>query len=229
MSPLTQILFRCAALAAAGILGLQALWILAAEIKRPAVPSSSYSAETITAYRNAARLSAELGMVRGDLWADSAITYADLLWYEKSRRVDADTLKIVDIASDSAERALRLAPHNTQVWLLVAGLNLRFDGFNGNSAAALRMSYYTGLNEVDLLPLRVLFAAQSEKVLADSELETLVKRDIRIIISRIPEQKLSIRDAYRVAIPAGRRLIEQTLNELDPAFLASLRSEDPRP
>lgn len=231
MSPLTQIWFRCAILTIAGILGLQALWILAAEITRPVllpVATSENAAETLSRYRSAATLSAQFGMVRGDLWADCALTYADLLWSEKPERADTDTSKTIALAHDVAERALRLAPHDTKAWLLLAGLYSRFDWLNGKSADSLRMSYYTGRNEVELFPLRILLAARSDNALGDTELRTFVQRDIRIIVTRKPELKPAIRAAYRDALPAGRQFIELTLGELDPALLASLRSGDDR-
>ena len=224
--------FRRAILTLAGILGLQALWILAAEITRPVLPSvttSENAAETASRYRSAATLSAMFGMVRGDLWTGCALTYADLLWSEKPEHADTDTSKTITPAHDAAKRALRLAPHDAKTWLLLAGLFSRFDWLNGKSAASLRMSYYTGTNEVELFPLRILLAARSDNALADTELRTFVQRDIRIIVTLKPELKPAIRAAYRDALPAGRQFIEQTLGELDPGLLASLRSGDEHP
>ena len=232
MSSLTQIWFRGAILTFAGIIGLQALWILSAEIMLPVLPSMAAgenAAETVSRYRTDATLSAQFGMVRGDLWADCALTYADLLWDEKIERADTDASKTIALAHDAAERALRLAPHDSKTWLLLAGLYSRFDWLNGKSAAALRMSYYTGTNELELFPLRIRLASRSENTFADTELRTLVQRDIRIIVTRKPELKPTIRAAYHDALPAGRQFIEQSLGELDPGLLASLRSGDRRP
>jgi hypothetical protein len=228
MSPPTPIWFRRAILILAAVLGLQALWILAAEITRPVLPSIAVSenveTETWSRSRNAASLSALFGMVRGDLWADYALTYADFLWSEKPERADTDTSKAIALAHDAAERALRFAPHDAKAWLLLAGLYSRFDWLNGKSAASLRMSYYTATNEIELFPLRVRLAAQSDSTLADIELRTFVQRDIRIIVTREPELKPAILIAYRDALPAGRQFIERTLGELDPALVVWLRS-----
>ncbi len=225
--PLTAKWFCRAILIFAGILGLQAISILAAETFRPplrTVAADPAAAAAAATYRKTATSAALLGLVRGDLWAEYVLTYAELLWSEST---EVNTTNAIDLAHDAAERALRLAPHDARVWLILAGLYSRFDWLYGKSADSLRMSYYTGANEIGLLPLRVLLAARSD-AFADSELQTFVQRDMRIIVTRKPELKSAIRAAYRDALPAGRQFIERMLSELDPGLLASLRSGDER-
>ena len=60
-----------------------------------------------------------------------------------------------------------------------------------NPAAALRMSYYTGANEVELIPLRLHLAVNSQ-ALAEKDFQELVRHDIRTIVTRKPELKPAI-------------------------------------
>lgn len=64
-------------------LGALATWILLAQVYRPdaiEMPLNAQSAAIARANREDARLAATLSVVRGDLWAQSAFTYADLFW-----------------------------------------------------------------------------------------------------------------------------------------------------
>ena len=73
--------FRVALLLFAVLLGGQSIWILTAEILRPSsfeLPTTAQAAVT-SADRNAAARAASFGVVRGDLWAEYALTYLDLL------------------------------------------------------------------------------------------------------------------------------------------------------
>lgn len=84
------------------------------------------------------------------------------------------------------------------------------------------MSYYTGANEIELIPLR-LFLAVSFSVISDSDFQQLARHDIRVVTTRKPELKSAVLDAYRHALPAGQQFIEQTLKELDPSLLSALQ------
>jgi hypothetical protein len=82
------------------------------------------------------------------------------------------------------------------------------------------MSYYTGANEIELTPLRLLVLARSD-ALTNDDLKQLVYRDIRNVITRAPQLKYTIITAYREASPVGRELFNQILAELDPTLLSS--------
>jgi hypothetical protein len=90
----------------------------------------------------------------------------------------------------------------------------------------LKMSYYAGPNEPSLIPLRISIATHSDSI-TDPELQILVGGEIRTIITRKPNLKPVIIDAYRNAPPEGRRFIETQVGELDPSLLASLRAPNP--
>jgi hypothetical protein len=85
------------------------------------------------------------------------------------------------------------------------------------------MSYFTGPNEISLVPLRTQVATQS-RVIADADLQALVSREIRWVILRHPDQKQSLLSAYRDASPEGKQFIEATLRNLDNELLDTIRA-----
>ncbi len=209
--------FRGALLAFAFVLACQAAWILTAETSRlPRLdfPTTAQAAAVASANRDVAGVAASFGVIRGDLWAEYALTYLNVLRYYQPHG-DA-----VEHAREAADRALALAPHNARVWLILAVINSRL---GQKSAVALRMSYYTGASEVELIPLRLHLAVNS-KALAEKDFQELVRHDIRTIVTRKPELKPAILAAYRDALPTGRQFLEEALKEIDPAL--TLRPEE---
>src|SRR5258708_4587598 len=104
-------------------------------------------------------------------------------------------------------------------------MDSRLDFLNQKVAGPLKMSYYTGPNEIALIPLRILIATRSDAI-ADPDLQILVGGEIRTIITRKPESKPLILAAYRDALPEGKRFIESTVAALDPALLAAMRASN---
>jgi hypothetical protein len=222
---LTHRRFRGALLTFAFALACQAIWILAAEIYRPAptaFPADGQAAAAEAVNRDAATLAASIGAIRGDLWAECALTYLDLFWNDSPTSDSSQVSETIKRARDVTERALTLSPHDARTWLVQATINSRFDWLNQRTAGALRMSYYTGANQIELIPLRLSLAVRSD-AMGDKDFQRLVSHDIRIIVSRKPELKPVILAAYRDALPGGQQLIEKTLEEMDPTLLATLR------
>jgi hypothetical protein len=219
-------LFRGLIVALAFVLGCQALWILAAELSRPTLAGFPVNATSdAAANRNATALAASFGYIRGDLWADYALTYIDLIRCSERASANAQTSEMMGQAREIADRALAFAPYNARVWLALAGIDSRFDWINHRPLAALRMSFYTGANEIELIPSRLLLAVSAQAI-ADSDFQQLVRHDIRNIVIRKPDLKPAIVAAYRDALPIGQKFIEETLQEVDPALLARLRSKE---
>ncbi|HMJ49698.1 MAG TPA: hypothetical protein VK440_03905 [Burkholderiales bacterium] len=202
------------------VLACQAFWILAAELSRPPlIPFLSDTAADLAANRNAAHLAAKFGIVRGDLWAQDALTYSDVFRREEqSNAVDATT---VQEARNIAERALAFAPHDARIWLVLASVVSRFDWLNGKASAALRMSYYTGPNEVALIPFRLMLSLTSPAI-SDNDFQQLVAHDLRTIVNRRPELKPAVANAYRSASPEGQQFVRDALKDLDPNLLSGL-------
>jgi hypothetical protein len=201
-------------------LGLQAIWIVLPELIRPGsipLPLDGQAAASTKLQRPRAAWAAAIGFVRGDLWVDSALTYSDLIWTANPDKADEQD------ALTTAERGLIYSPYRADAWLLLAALSFRFDWGQSRLAALLKMSYYTGPNEIYLVPLR-LFVSVSSQALEDVELQEMVRRDIRLIITRKPDLKEFLISAYENASATNRKIIENAVAEVDPQFLRSIRN-----
>jgi hypothetical protein len=215
---------RLLMLAFALVLGFQGMWIILPETIRPGPIHLSFDAQAAALakpQRTKAAWAASLGSVRGELWADNALTYADLIWTGNTNNKDASD-RLEQEARASAERALTYSPHRADVWLLLAAFASRFDGTALQAASALKLSFYTGSNEIYLIPLR-LFVTFRSQALDDVELQEMVRRDIRIAITRKPDMKPALIIAYKNASPENRSFVEQAIAEVDATFLASVR------
>lgn len=226
MIPQSPKWFRRAIIAFAAMVGVFATWTVLAELlRRPQAtfPATAEAARSLLADRRAATLAAQLAMLRGDLWTECAITYLDLLWGESPTAIDVDVSAAMALGNAAAERAVIKAPHDARAWLILAGLNTRLGWLNDSATSWLKMSYYTGTNEVALMPLRLLVSVRSN-ALADEDIRALVRHEIQLIVIRKPDLKSAIIAAHRDALPEGRQFIETTLAEFDPKLLASIRS-----
>ena len=162
-----------------------------------------------------AKWAAEIGVIRGDLWEKLAFTYADLIVD------DAGAGANLARARSSLDRALADAPHQSGTWLLLAGLASRYQLPGIDAKEAIKMSYYTGPSELQLMPLRLRITAYSG-AFDDAELRDSISREVRLLITR--QEKSAIVAAYNVAQPAGKRFIEQAVREIDPSALEWIRA-----
>ena len=209
----------------AALLGILALWILIGELTSPRLsyfPSTPDEANAMYAVRDSAATAAELDMVRGDLWTVAAIATATPLLFgatgsspEQASQAEVENMRAI------ADRAARLSPHDSRIWLVLAGLDFRADRKNPKGTETLKLSYYTGPNEIALMPLRLLLAVRSSAI-SDEEVQSLVPLDIQRIIMQRPDLKPAIVLAYQNALPKGREIIEAALKETDPSFLANI-------
>ncbi|WP_424627928.1 O-antigen ligase family protein [Bradyrhizobium sp. SYSU BS000235] len=221
----TQAWFRTALLVFSAILASLSAWIIVAEYYRPARvqlladrqinPSPGDPADQ----RNAKR-SASIARVRGDLWAESAFTHSNLLWREPAPGTGDGVSN--DTRSD-LENAIRYAPHRGDVWLMLAAMADRYHWQGLQPAALLKMSYYTAPNELVLFPLRFQASLQPNN-LKDPEIQDLIKRDIRLVVTKVPALKPALIAAYRAAPPASRTTVERLVSEIDPTYLAAMRA-----
>jgi hypothetical protein len=208
--------FRLAALALTSVVGIYCVWLLLAEVVRPGVrglPVNPQTAAVAAQKHGRAHWAAQVGLIRGDLWAEAGYTSADLLW--KNPSGGKDPSQALDLARAQLDRAIRYAPTKAGVWLLLAGFASKFP----EAIEALRMSYFTGPSELSLMPIRTFIAAQMPTL--DDDMQQLARRDVRILLQR--QQKSAIIQAWHVASPAGKRLIEQEIRERDPNFAQELR------
>jgi hypothetical protein len=214
--------FRLATLLFAMLLGIQCIWLLLAEFSRPAIyrlPTDAADADAARNKRSSAGWAATFGAIRGELWAESAFTYADLMWS------DAENGANLTRARSSLDRALTAAPHQSSIWLLLAGLASRYQLPRIDVKESVRMSYYTGPSELELMPLRLWIAVHSNGF-DDIELRDSISREVRLLFTH--QQKSAIVAAYNAAPSVGRQFIEQTIREIDPSAAESLRASAQR-
>lgn len=208
-------MLRRTTLVLAALLVIQCGWLSIPILLGPGpdrLPSDANSAALAAKHRSASLQAAAIGWIRGDLWARSAFTYADLLWKEDDD--SSDTRQAAQQADASLNRAFENAPVNSGAWLLFAALAARASSSAPKATAALKMAYYTGPSEADLVSLRLTMAAQFADF-ADPEIQPLVMRDLRLLLAR--QQTSAIVAAYDAASPAGREFIGKSLGTLDPA------------
>jgi hypothetical protein len=218
MNEPSHLTFRLATLLFAMLLGVQCVWLLLAELSRPAIyrlPTDAAAADAARNKRSSARWAATFGAIRGELWGEFAFTYAGLMWG------DAASGANLTRARSSLDRALTAAPHQAGVWLLLAGLASRYQLPSIDVKEAVRMSYYTGPSELELMPLRLWIAVHSN-AFSDIELRDSISREVRLLFTH--QQESAIVAAYNAASSMGRQLIEQTIRELDPSAAESLRA-----
>ena len=103
------------------------------------------------------------------------------------------------------------------IWLLLA--LLQNQGQDRQSAAeALRMSYLTSAADVALIPARLGLVSALAST-ADADLKNLARGDIRLILTRRPDLKPAIANAYRRGWPDGKAYIGGAVQSLDPGFV----------
>jgi hypothetical protein len=222
MNVVPHVFFRFATQLFAIVLGVLFIWLLLPEMSRPSIqrlPTDQASAAAAEKWRSAASFAASIAVIRGDLWAESAFTYSNLLW--DASGPGKDLAQELQDARLRLENALELAPHESAAWLLLAGLASRYPSQGLNATEALRMSYYTGPSERDFMPLRLRLTANLNP-LGDVELKQFASRDVRSLLAL--KQISALSEAYRDASPTGRRFIEQTVADIDPSVVASLRA-----
>lgn len=224
--PLQQqspIRLRLYALTFGAILALQGAWILAAEIIRyplPYFPMGQAEITAATEHQTAAFSAAQIGYLRGDLWTDYALA-ADAGLLNDIGKPDTDSRK-----REIAQRAARLAPYDSRIWLLLSAMNAQPGWTDARTAAQLKMSFYTSPNDIRLIPLRLRIAARSD-LSADDELQYVIEHQVRTIALQKPALKSAIAIAYREASPVGRQLINKTVAEIDPALSGELGATKP--
>lgn len=222
-----QAWFRIGMLVSSAVLASLSVWIIAAEYFRPPrvqllVDRQAGLSRIDSDDQLSAKRAASIARVRGDLWAETAFTHSDLLWKDLPPLQDSSSGVSNDTRAD-LENALRYAPHRGDVWLMLAAMADRYRWQDLQSAALLKMSYYTAPNEFALFPLRLQVSLQPNN-LKDSEIQDLIKRDIRFVVTKAPSLKPALIAAYKAAPPASKAMVERLVTEIDPTYLAAMRA-----
>ena len=205
------------------LLGAASLWILLAEFSSPGIrglPTSSGEAAVAANHRGQALWAARAAVVRGDLWAEAAFTYANLEWLDSAQPLG----EALDQARASATRAVSLKPGKSGVWLMLADLSSRYRWQTPSPTECLKMSYYTGPHEEALIPLRLMIAARLDPS-ADPVLADLFRRELETVMVDRTALRPAIVAAYQQATSQAQHLIEDVATHTDPAFSQTLRPE----
>jgi len=223
----TQTWFRSGLLAFSIVLASLSAWIIVPEYYRPSRVQLLADRQTSLsrgdpADQQNARRAALVARVRGDLWAESAFTHSDLLWKEPVAVQENSGGASNDTRMD-LENAIRYAPHRGDAWLMLAAMADRYHWQGLQPAALLKMSYYTAPNDLALFPLRLQASLQPNN-LKDPEIQDLTRRDIRLIVTKIPSLKPALIAAYKTAPPASKTTVERLIAEIDPTYLAAMRA-----
>jgi hypothetical protein len=209
------------------ILTAAAGWQLSSEMVRPSQTGFPVNDDYREAakHRDQSKLAAWLGMVRGDLFAELFYSYADSLLEQNGR--DFGSISTLNEALPAAERALRYAPHQGAVWLLLADMVGRYELAAPDGVAALKMSYYTVPYNAALTATRLSVATRTN-ALSDADISQFVDRDLRMILTTHPQLRPAIVTAHASASTQGKHFIERIVGDVDASFLASLRGAKPR-
>jgi hypothetical protein len=194
---------------------------LVAEFLRPApppLPSRTNTAPTSDQIASAGRASA-VAPFRSDLKADYAMALAgQTLKSEYTGQSRSD-----EAAQNAVKRALKIGPHDSRMWLVLALLQARSNLSNSLVAEALKMSYLTGPNRAELIATRLDIVTLGN-ALNDADLNELARGDVRLILTKFPDQRQALVNDYVRGSAIGKKFLEDSIQMYDPKFAASLRS-----
>jgi hypothetical protein len=213
--------FRLLALLIFVFVGGLSVTNLAAEFLRPApfpLPLRTNTAPTPEQISSAGRASA-IAPFRSDLKADYAVALAgQTLKSEDAGRTQSD-----EKAQNAVKSALKIGPHDSRMWLVLALLQARSNLGDSLIAESLKMSYLTGPNRIELIPTR-LAAVTVSNVLGDADLKELARGDVRVILAQLPDQRQALVNDYIRGSSIGKAFIEESSRMFDPKFADSLGS-----
>ncbi|MGY8667467.1 hypothetical protein Q3C01_34650 [Bradyrhizobium sp. UFLA05-109] len=126
-----------------------------------------------------------------------------------------------DTARSQLTNALSRVPYDAELWLALALLEAQRDPNGPATVEALRMAYFTAPNEAELMPVRLDTATRFD-ALADPDLRELVQGDVRLMLTRQPDQKAAVVSAYRRASNRGKAFLEEAIQTIAPTFLTAL-------
>jgi hypothetical protein len=213
--------FRIATLSMALALGLFAFATIFAEIFTPKTQSCCQDRADPISNGSLADWAAAVAPLRGDLLADVATARAAPVLNLGKAPPSPEMIASRDRALAAAKQSLSWAPHSSSMWLLVANLQSQ-EQTRDSVAEVLKMSYLTSSADADLIAGRLALVSASAAI-GDAELKSLARGDIRLILTRRPDLKPAITDAYRRGSVDGKAFIDEVVRSLDPGFAISLR------
>jgi hypothetical protein len=126
-----------------------------------------------------------------------------------------------DRARAALRGALSLSPHDAQLWLALAALEVARDPDGPPGIEPLKMSYFTAPNDARLMAMRLEVATRMTDPV-DTQLRLLVEGDLRLMLTRQPDQGAAVVAAYRRASARGKAFMDDAVKSIAPSFLRSL-------
>lgn len=130
--------------------------------------------------------------------------------------------KDVDRVGDTLRPALARAPHDALLWLGLAAWETGRAPNSPAGAEPLKMAYFTAPNEARLMAMRLAITTRMSGPI-DMQLKQLAEGDVRLMLTRQPDQRAAVVSAYRQASNQGKTLLEDAVRATDPSFLKLLR------
>lgn len=130
--------------------------------------------------------------------------------------------KDVDRVGDTLRPALARAPHDALLWLGLAALETGRAPNSSAGAEPLKMAYFTAPNDARLMAMRLEITTRMSGPI-DMQLKQLAEGDVRLMLTRQPDQRAAVVSAYRQASNQGKTLLEDAVRATDPSFLKLLR------
>jgi hypothetical protein len=213
--------FRLLALVSAVFVGGISLANLIAELRRPMplpLPFGNQISPT-PEQLSAAAAASTVAPFRSDLLAEQASAAATRLLKSS---VKGQPEK--ESAEYAIKATLRVAPHNSRMWLLLAMVQASNNPADPFIAESLKMSYLTGPNQAEIIPSR-LSVVTASNALRDPDLGDLARSDVRALLTQLPEQRQTLVSDYAAASEAGKKFLDQSVAAVDPAFSDKLRKK----
>jgi hypothetical protein len=212
--------FRLFALLVLMFVGGVSVSNLVAEFLRPLpspLPSRTGTAPTAEQVSSAGRASA-IAPFRSDLKADYGMALAG-----QTLKSEATGQAQGDDAQAAVKNALKIGPHDSRMWLVLALLQAQRNLSDSLIAESLKMSYLTGPNRAELIPTR-LDTVTLHQSLNDADLRELARGDVRIVLTQLPDQRQALVSDYLRGSSVGKAFLESSARMFDPKFADSLRS-----
>jgi hypothetical protein len=215
-------------MAIAAMVVLFAVWLILPELIRPNRPAflvNAAAARTAADNRTRSVVAASIAQVRGDLWTEAAVDTAAPIGFglaptgPSAANGESEDRSIF-------ERAVRWSPSDSRAWLAFAAASPGGSPSGPPVTELLKLSYLTGPNEIDLVPMRLAVVARGN-ALDDADVRQFARHDLENVLQHAPDLRPAIAEAYRRGSPRGRQFIAAALSELDPAFLKTFPAAAP--
>jgi hypothetical protein len=119
--------------------------------------------------------------------------------------------------------ALGIGPHDARMWLTLALLRAHGNLGDASIVEPLKMSYFTGPNQAELIPPR-LDLVSGISAIGDPDLQELAASDVRAILTRFADLRPLLVAAYARGTTSGKKLLDDSVKTVDPTFVSTLHA-----